>query len=236
MAAADQAARAKAAAAQNADDTNLAAAAATAQKAADEATAKAKAAEEMVATAQKAADEAVTKAKAAEEAKAEADKKVAEAAELAKAAAELKAKTDKLATDTANAAKPKPINVPVISTPITLKITPAPVILSATQPNAPLKQGDKIEIPVSITRLYGFNDPVTVSAVLPQGVGGLSIPNATVAAGQTQTKLAVTAAANATAGMHELTVRATLRLNNQNLTVDQPIALDVQPTPPTVDK
>jgi hypothetical protein len=230
MAAADKAAQAKAAAARKPDDDNLAAAAMAAQKASDEATAKAKTAADKAAAAEKTLDDANAKAKAAEEARAEADKEATEAAELAKAAAGLKAKTDKQATDSANAAKPKPVNVPVISTPITLKITPAPITLSATQPAGPLKQSEKSEIPVTITRLYGFKDQVTVGAVLPPGVSGLSIPTTRIPANQTQTKLVVNAAANATVGVHELTLRATLRLNNQNLTVDQPVAINIQKT------
>ena len=89
-----------------------------------------------------------------------------------------------------------------------------------------------LEVPVTITRLYDYKAPVTISAVLPQGVGGLSIPNATIPNAQTQTKLAITAAANATDGSHEIIVRATVRLNNQNLTVDQPITVQVQKVEP----
>ena len=51
---------------------------------------------------------------------------------------DLKAKTDKLATDTKTAAQPKDLNVPVVSTPITLKITPAPITLSVGQPATPV--------------------------------------------------------------------------------------------------
>jgi hypothetical protein len=43
--------------------------------------------------------------------------------------------------------------------------------------------------------------------------------------------LTVNAAANATEGQHELTVRATLTLNGQSLTEDQPLTINVQPAP-----
>jgi hypothetical protein len=68
--------------------------------------------------------------------------------------------------------------------------------------------------------------------VLPGGVNGLTIPNVTIPAGQTQIKCTMTAAANATPGSHQITVRATLKLNNQNLVVDQPVTLNVQKVEP----
>ena len=176
----------------------------------------------------KALTDAQAKAKTATDAKVITDKKALDAGELLKAATALKAATDKLATDTANAAKPKNINnVRVASTPITIKIAPAPITLTAASPTAPLKQSTKVGLPVTIGRLFGFNAAVTVSVVLPPGVTGLSIPNAAIAAGQTQTKLTLTAAANATPGVHTLTIRTTMRLNNQNLTLDRPITLTV---------
>ncbi|MEQ8785055.1 MAG: pre-peptidase C-terminal domain-containing protein [Pirellulaceae bacterium] len=226
-AAADQAAKAKAAAAAKTDDAALQAAAAASQKASVEANAKLKTAMAAVVDAQKKLDEAAAKAEATAKAKLDADEQAAKTAELAQLAAQLKTTTDKLATDTANAAKPKKVNVPVVSSPVTLKIAPAPITM--TEPKAAVvKQGEKVETPITIARLFDFKDPVNLQVVLPSGVGGLSIPNATIAANQTQGKLAVTAAAGATPGQHQLTVRGTLNINGQGLTVEQPLTLTVQ--------
>jgi hypothetical protein len=225
---ADKAAAAKAAATAKPDDATLASAATAAQRAADDAATKLKAAQDAVAGAQTGLDDANVKAKVSADAKTVADKAATDAAARAKAAMDLKTITDKRATDTAAAAKPANRNVAIVSNTITIKIAPAPITLAATQPAAPLKQGEKIEIPVSITRLFGFAEAVTVSAPIPSGVAGISIPNATIAKGQNAAKLTITAAANATAGQHNLTVRAALKLNNQDLTVEQPITLNVQ--------
>lgn len=225
--------QAKAAAAANPKDTNLGTAAANAQKALTDASAKVKTATDAVSAAQKVLDEAMAKLKTATDAKGEADKKAAEATERSKLAAELKAKTDKLVTDTANAAKPKKVNFPVVSTPVTLKITAAPITLTIANPAVPLKQGAKVEVPVTIKRLYGFTPAVNLSAVLPSGVGGISIPNSQIPANQTQGKLTFTAAANATAGSHAVTIHATMNFNGQNLTVDQPVTLNLQEVPKT---
>jgi len=226
--AADKAAQAKAAAAANASDANLAAAATAAQKAADDAAAAVQVAMTNRNVATKALEDAQAKAQAASEAKAAADEKAAEAAERARLAAELKAAADKKATDLANAAKPQKRNVPVVSTPATLKITAAPITMAVARPGTPLKQADKLELNVTINRLYAFNGAVNVSTVLPPGVGGLSIANASIAGGQNQTKLTCTASADATPGQHTITVRATLNFNGQNLTVDEPVELTIQ--------
>lgn len=228
-AAAEQAAKAKAAAAASPDDAGLKDVAATARKSADDAAAKVATETANVVAAQKAHDDAVAKAKTADESKAAADEKVAAATELARLAAALKTQTDQRATALANAAKPQKRFIPVVSTPVTLKITPAPITLAELKP-AKVRQGEKLEIPLAITRLYGFKQPVGFS-VVTNGAGGLSIPNVSVPAGQSQGKIVITAAANASPGEFELTVRGTLTLNGQRLNVEQPLNLVIDKMP-----
>ena len=231
-AAADRAAAAKTAAAAKDAEPTLTVAAKEAQTAASAAVAKAKTAADALTAAQQALTDAEAKLTTAQQTQATATAKAAAAADLAQQAAALKTKTDKAATDTAAAAKPKKINVPIISTPVTIKITPAPVRLAPPKAAAPLAQGQKMEVPLAITRLYGFKDQVRVQVVLPAGVSGVTIPAVAVAAGQTAGKLQVAAASTATAGVHQLTVRATMSLNGQNLTVDQPLQLTVREVKP----
>ena len=222
------AAQTKAAAAAKPVDANLKTAAANAQKATVLATTKVKTATTNVTTTKKVLDDATVKLKAATDAKVVSDKKAADAAERAKLATALKVLTDARAVATTNAAKPKKLNVAVVSTPITIKITPAPVTLTAPKAPAPLKQGAKVEVPIAIARLYAFKGAVNITTVLPPGVTGISIPRASVPANQVQSKLIITAAANATDGAHDLIVRATMNLNGQNLTIEQPLRLTVQ--------
>ena len=230
-AAATNAANTKKSAAANPADENLKTAVAMAQKAAEAANAKAAAANEDVAAAQKSLDEATAKAKAADEAKVLADEQAAKATELAAQAAALKTATDKLATDTANAAKAKKVNVPIVSTPVTIKITPAPITL-APPSAAALKQGAMAEVPLAITRLYDFNDQVNLQVVIPSGVAGISIPNTNVPANMSAGKVQISAAANATVGQHQLIVRATMSLNGQALTVEQPLQVTIAKADP----
>ena len=90
-----------------------------------------------------------------------------------------------------------------------------------------VEQGAKVEYSVSITRLYGYADPVEVNLVLPGGVAGLSAAKVVIPKDQTQAKLVIDAAATATPGDHTLTLQAVLKLNNQDIKVDQLVKLKV---------
>jgi hypothetical protein len=182
-------------------------------------------------TAKTAADKAVADSKAAAktatDAKAANDKKATDAdaasktAEAAKTAAAAKAKA---ATD---AAKPKKIPMAFVSTPITVKIVASPITIAAN-PAGTVKQGAKIEVPVNITRLFGFAEVVQVSAKPASGVSGISVKKATIAKGQSAGKLELTAAANATPGEHELVLEASLTLNGQNIKTSQTIKFKIE--------
>lgn len=227
-AAVDKVAQAKAAAAANSNDTNLAAAVTAAEKAAAEAAVKAKPAAEALTASQKALEVAAANAKAAAEAKTAADKVAEQAAAKAKLAADLKVAADQRAAALENAAKPQNLNYWTPSTSIQIKITPAPITVTPPPESLPVKQGAMVELPVSINRLYGYADAINVTVMLPNGVGGLQIPAASIANGQNQGKLAITAAADATVGSHRATLRSSLRLNNQDLVVDQPFNIVVE--------
>lgn len=226
--AADKATAAAAAAQADANNQDLAAAKAAAEKASADAAAKAKTAAEAQAAAAKAATEAEAKLKAANEAKAAAEKAAADAAAKAKTAADLKTAADKRATDAANAANPKDVQLFWPSTLTTIKITLAPITMTATAPPAAIKQGSQAEVPIKITRLYGYADAVQLQAAVPNGVQGLTIAPATIAAGQSEGKLVIQAAAAATPGNHTITVKATAPFNGQQLTVEQPVMVAIE--------
>lgn len=181
-----------------------------------------------VAAADKALAEAEAKLKAANEAKAAAEKAAADAAALAKTAAELKPAADKRAADAANAAAPKDVQLFWPSTSTVIKITAAPITMAATAPAAAIKLGAQGELPVKLTRLYGFNEAVQVQAVLPGGVQGVTIAAVPVPAGQAEAKLIVQAAANATPGTHAITIKAIAPFNGQQLTVEQTVSVVIE--------
>jgi len=227
-AATDKAAAAKAAADGDTNNQDLAKAKEAADKAAAKAAAKAKTATEAQVAADKASVDAAAKFKAAAEAKAAAEKAAVEAAAKAKAAVDLKTVADKRATDTAAAAAPKDIALFWPSTTATLKITAAPITLAVTPPTVALKQGQQVEIPVALTRLYGYAEAIELEVALPAGIVGLKIDKVTVAAGQNEGKLVIVAAANATPGNHNLAVKATATFNGQKQAADQVVPVVIE--------
>jgi hypothetical protein len=213
------------------EETSLKTAVTVVEKVASDTVAKAKTSTETAVAMMKLLVEAQAKATAAIETKTIADKTAEEATTFAKAASDEKKVTDKRATDTANAAKAKNINYWTASTPVTIKIHEYPVTLAALPEITKLKQGEKIELPINITRLVEYKEPVSFTTVI-RGVAGLSVQNVNIPKDQTQIKLPITAAANATPGKHEITLRATMRVNNQTLTFDQLFNLEIEKVEP----
>ncbi|MGH7136062.1 MAG: hypothetical protein ACREHD_10000, partial [Pirellulales bacterium] len=190
--------------------------------------AKQQATAENQAAADKALAEAEAKLKAANEAKAAAEKAAADAAALAKTAAELKPVADKRAADLANAAAPKDIALFWPSTTTTIKITDAPIKMTAAAPTAAIKAGAQGEVPVKLERLYGYNEAVQIQAAVPGGVQGLAIAAVPVPAGQLEAKLVVQAAANATPGTHVITIKAIAPFNGQQRIVEQAVSVVIE--------
>ena len=180
---------------------------------------------------QKAAADGVTAAQAAlkvaEEAKVAAEKVAAETEATLKRAQALKPAADKKVTDTTNGNKPADRNVAFISTPIRLRIVNTPLKLTATSSVA-VKQGAKIELPVTLERLYGFADQAEVTVELPKGVAGITIPNVTIAKDQKEGKFEVNAAADATPGDHNITLRVKAKFNKLDVDATSQVVLKVE--------
>lgn len=176
-----------------------------------------------------AAEQTAKAAQAAKEKQTAAAKAAAEADTRNKAAAKAKTDADKAAAQATAAAKAKSVNIGYPSQSITLSITEAPMTLAITAPGKPLKAGEKLEVPVQISRLYDYADPVQLAVAVPKGVSGLKIVAAPVPAKQNQSKLVIEAAPNATAGKHSLTVTASSKLNGQTQQLTQNVVVEVTP-------
>lgn len=198
-----------------------------ADKAAQEAAEKAKAAMAAKAAADKAAADAAAQAKAAVDEKAAAEKAATESEAKAKQAAEVQAAVAKAVEAATNQAKPKAINLATPSPTVTLKITPAPITMNAMPP-ATLKPGQSLEVPVTINRLYGYNDAVQLKSKLPPAAKGLKIAEVTIPAGQTAGKIVIEAAGDAAVGSHALNLTAVGKFNGQELSVAETVTLNVE--------
>ena len=201
------------------DSTNqdLIAAKDGAEKAASEAQTQAQTTAAAQAAADKAAAEATAKMQAAAADKVVKDKFAADAAAKAKAAADAKTAADKRAADLAKAAEQKNVNVFETSTASVLKITSAPLTLAVTQPAAAIKSGLPGEIPVAVTRLYGFADPLEIELIVPEAVKGVSAAKLTVPPDQAEAKFALVTTAETPAGKHALIARHQIQIRRRRL-------------------
>jgi hypothetical protein len=198
-----------------------------AEKAAGEAQTQSVAATAAQAAADKAAAEATAKMQAAAADKAARDKAAAELAAKAKAAADAKGAADKRAADLAKAAEAKNVNVFESSTSTLLKITSAPLTLAVVAPAAALAPGAQVEIPATLTRLYGFADPLEVELIVPEAAKGLSAAKLALPADQSEGKFVLAAAADAALGKHALVARTKFKFGGVDFQVDQPVPIEV---------
>jgi curved DNA-binding protein CbpA len=134
---------------------------------------------------------------------------------------------DKKIADLKKLNTPKDVNLALVSTPIKLRIHPSAYKLTAQAPGA-LKQGEKIEIPVSIEKLFGFDEKVDLTLEPPKGASGFSPKNVSIDKGKSEAKIEFSAAANATPGEQTFTVRAKSRYNNFNFDETYEVEINVE--------
>jgi len=228
----DKLAAAKEAAAQDTANVDLAKAVADAEQAKTDADTKRAEAVEKQKVADAALAEAQAKAKQAEETKVAAEKALADADAVLKRAQEAKSAADKQLDEAKKANNPADKDAAFISTPVRLRIVDTPLKLTAAAPASPLKQGEKVEIPLSIERLYGFDERVEVALELPNNVKGLEIQKVTLAKEQSDGKFEVIANKDATPGEHTVTVRARGKFNNVDVQASQPLVIKIEEVKP----
>jgi len=193
-----------------------------------------KAALEAQSTAAKALDDAqaANPVSTATEAKAAADKAVAEADQKAKQDVAFLQTFRQDVTRLREQSKAADLKISAPSNRITMKITPAPFELNLASDHASVKPGEKLELPLSIKRLYGFADPVQVQFLGVFNITGVTSAIVTVPAGQTEGRLIIDVAGNALPCMHATALQATAALNGQALSVKQELIFTIEPADP----
>jgi hypothetical protein len=225
--AADKLTQAKEAAAKDTANQGLADAAKAAETAASEAAAAQKKAEEELAAADKALTDAQAAAKTAEEARVASEAALKAANDKVTQGNQFKQQLDQRVNQVKQANQPKDTNFALVSTPIKLRIHPHPFNFTATNPPA-VKQGQKVELPLKLERLYGFAEQVELNFMPPQGVQGLSAQNVNLNKDQADGKLEVAAADNATVGQHACTIRCRGRFNNVQVETTATVTVTVE--------
>lgn len=182
-----------------------------------------------------AAQQVVNQANQALERAQEKQKASAEALSVANGKAstanKVKMEQDNVVTKAKTIYKTHKLTHTTLSTPITLNIAPAPIELVAVKPAA-TKQGGKLELSVTVKRLGGYKDPISLSVNFPSDLKGIKATAAPIPAGQTQGKFTLELQPNATTGKFTSRVIVTAKLNGQTLTHSQPLNLTIESAPP----
>ena len=143
-------------------------------------------------------------------------------AEAAKKAADAKV----AAATKASAAKTVKVYAP--STPLVIRVNPAPVTMTLAVPGGgALKKGAAIDVKATIKRVNGFKGPVELTLPLPPGVKGVTAATVKIPADKTAGTIQIKAAADATEGdLANLVVQAKADFQGTAL-VDTAIKLKV---------
>lgn len=168
-------------------------------------------------------------AKNAVAAKVAADKKVSEADQKAKQDAAFLATFRQELTKLRDQSKATDIKISAASDPVTMTIASAPFEFRLASTKVSLKPGAKVEVPLSIRRLYGFAGPVQAQFLGVFSIAGINAPPVTLSAAQTDGRLVIEAFSNVAPGNYATSVQATATFNGQNLSVKQDITLTIEP-------
>jgi hypothetical protein len=95
-----------------------------------------------------------------------------------------------------------------------------------------MKPGDKQELAVNLSRLYGFADQVALSLVVPDQSIGVKASDVNVPKDQSTGKLMLEVGPDAKAGEHQALVRAKLSFNGQQLQIEQPVTIKIDAPAP----
>jgi hypothetical protein len=114
------------------------------------------------------------------------------------------------------------------STPITIAVLPKALAkVTVTPTNPKVKLGARTELVVKVKRLYDYDGEFKVRLVLPPGVAGLSAEEVTIAAGQNEARLTLTAATDAKIGFRPNLIVRAVAVAHGNLDVLHDIKINV---------
>ncbi len=160
---------------------------------------------------------------AAEKAVAEVKAKLAEADEKKKVTA-ARAKT------LADKAQPREVAASIYSPPIVLRVAPAPITIAPPGKPIFVQAGQKVEVPVNMTRLFGYADAVRVRLVLTPEVKGISSEEVVAAKDQVATKVIVQAEGGVAPGERAGKLQVRLKVNDFAIQVEENVIVNVTPS------
>lgn len=126
-----------------------------------------------------------------------------------------------------NAEKPKDATVFAYSRPVRLTVAGGPVIFGDTGTTNAVRAGDRLELPIGIKRLFGFDDAVELVLTGPDTLKGMKPAKISIPKEKQEIRLELETPANATPGDYEFKLQAELKFNNQPLKVDRKVPIRI---------
>jgi hypothetical protein len=178
------------------------------------------------------AEAAKKEPKGAKEAKLAADKAVAEADQKAKQDAAFLVSFRQEVVKLKDQCKPTDLKFSTPSNRATMKIRPVPFEFKLSSDKVTVKQGAKVEVPVTIKRLYGFADPINMQFNGVHNISGINAPVLSIPAGQSEGKLVIDAFANAAVGTYSSFVQINAAYNAQPVSDKADLTLTIEHAAP----
>src|SRR5439155_21297205 len=129
-------------------------------------------------------------------------------------------------TDAMNA-KPRDVTIAVHSRPVPLKIAASPLIIADISTTNSARAGQKLEIPVNIKRLFGFQEAVDLTLSAPKSLKGRKPAKASIAKGEHEHGLQLTIPKDASPGSYDFSLEADLKFNSKTLKIDQKVPVQI---------
>jgi hypothetical protein len=123
-----------------------------------------------------------------------------------------------------------------VSAPVALTVFNSACELALAPASVSVRPGGEAAVAVTVKRLHGYNGPLTLELVAPQGSSGVSAAQVTVPAGASQAKLVLKVAANAKpAADLAFLIRATAKIDNSTLREESKLSVTVGDAAPKPD-
>ena len=126
-------------------------------------------------------------------------------------------------------ASPRKVRMAAHSRALDLTIHPSPILLTTRERVWHTRAGANLELPLSIERLFNYADPVEIGLEVPIHIVGIEAESVTIPKGEKTSSLLVRLAADLGPGDYPLKLKATLQLNDQEIQVEEPLTIRVQP-------
>lgn len=156
-----------------------------------------------------------------------AQKRVEESAAKLKTVQDLKTAADQQLKNVTNAYKPADLTETMVSPQFYVHLVASPIGVEVA--DAERVAGETFDLPVQITRDYGFADAIQIDAQLPGNFNNANPMKLTINADQNGGNLQIVTNENTNPGTYPVTVKATAKFNNVNVETTTTINLVVKP-------